>query len=299
MKILAAAAIVIATSAQATATVTPYDVPGSSSTSLWGVNDHGVLVGGDDNGGFIDDHGVITTVNLGGTPGVVTGISNTGVAVGTDGTNSFIYQAGVTTAFAVAGADSTQIRGISSNGRYIAGVSTSPAGHFDGFVWDNVTSTLSPIVGPSGLNVGVVQGVNDNGVAVGSLSGSHGGLIFDSVHGTTSYYTDAYGLTSLRFRGIDDAGDVGGWAIDADGDMVGFFGTLSGGFDTFKLGEGGTLVYGLNNLGEAVGSYTDADGFSHGFIASPSAVPEASSAATMAFSLLVLGARLARRRKAA
>ncbi len=300
-RILAATAIVLASAAPAhatTYTVTPYAVPGSSSTQLWGLNDHGVLVGGDDSGGFIDDHGTITTVNLPGSPGSVTGISNGGLAVGTDGINSFFYQGGVMTPFAVAGADDTLIRGISPNGRYIAGVFIT-GDEFDGFVYDNVTSTLSKIIGPAGTNVSVVQGVNDSGIAAGSLSGASGGLLFDAVNGTTRYVTDADGLTALHFRAIDNAGDLGGWALDADGNIVGFLGTLDGGFTTFDLGEDGTFVYGLSNLGEAVGYYGDADGLLHGFIVNATAVPEPSSTASMALALLVLGARFARRRQSA
>ena len=298
IRILAATAIVLAIAAPAEAktyALTPYAVPGSTFTQLWGLNDHGVLVGADDSGGFIDDHGTITVVNQPGTSGFVTGISNTGVAVGGDGTRSYFYQGGVFTPFAIAGADTTTIRGISANGRFIAGVYTT-ADTFDGFVYDTQTSALSTIVPPNGINVTVVQGVTDSGVAVGSLTGPDSSFLFDAVNGTSTYYTDVGGLTKIRIRGIDDAGDVGGWSIGTDA-FVGFLGSFADGFTTFDLSPDGTFIYGLNNVGEAVGYYDDDDGLPHSFLVNTTTVPEPSSTASMALALLVAGARLARRRK--
>ena len=294
-------ALAIAAPAQAASyTVTPYDTPGSTITQLWGINDHGVFVGNDDNGGFVNDHGNVSIVNPPGSTGFgLTGISNSGLAVGTDTVNSYFYQAGVFTPFAVAGADTTLIRAISSNGRYITGTFTDAAGDSDGFVFDNATSALSTILGPGGLNVSVMQGVNDSGVATGSLSGGPGSFIFDSVHDTTVTVTDGGGLTNLRLRAIDNAGDLAGWASDASFNIVGFIDTVAGGYTTFDLSANGTLMYGLDNLGDAVGWTEDADGGLHGFTVMPtSAVPEPSSAALLLIGLLAAGTRLGRRRGA-
>lgn len=292
-------ALVVASSAASAATsytVTPYAVAGSVSTQLWGLNNHGVLVGSDDNGGFIDDHGSITTIGTAGT--FVTGISDGGLAVGTDGTHSFFYDAGVLTPFDVAGAQATQVRGISANGRYLAGVFTDADGISDGFVWDKLTSTLSTMVPPAGAQYAVVQGVNDDGVAAGNLNGGFGSVLFDSTTGTTSYFTELDGLSFVHFRTIDDAGDIGGWAVDG-ADLVGFIDKPGEGAHTFHLDVNGTYIYALNEVGQAVGWDVDADNNLHSFTVDTSPVPEPWSAALMAFAFLAGGARLAKRRSAA
>jgi hypothetical protein len=303
MKLAAVAAmgaLALASSAASAATTyatTPYAVAGSVSTHLWGLNNHGVLVGSDDNGGFIDDHGSITTVGAAGT--YIAGISDGGLAVGGDGATSFFYDAGVLTPFAVAGAQDTQVRAISANGRYVTGTFTTAAGISDGFVWDNLTSTLTDMVPPPGAQFAVVQGVNDDGVAVGNVTMGHGSVVFDSTTGTSSFFTELDGLNSLRFRAIDDAGDIGGWAFDGVG-VVGFIDKPGESVHTFDFGAaGGTYIYALNNLGQAVGYDIDADGITRSFTVNMSAVPEPSSAAFMAFALLAGGARLAKRRRSA
>ncbi len=298
IKQVALAALAACTSAAASAyTVTPYAVPGSASTRLWGLNDHGVLVGQDDNGGFIDDHGAITTVNLDGAPGFVAGISNGGLAVGSDGTSSFFYQGGVYTPFSIAGANYTLLRGISANGRYATGVFETAGGEDDGFVFDRVTSTLSMLVPPAGNAFTAMQGVNDDGIAVGSLNVG-ASVMFDTAHGTTTTFTELDGLTGVRFRAIDDAGDIGGWAHSPATGITGFLDTAAGGLTTFALDSEATYVYGLNNAGEAIGFYEDPDSTDHSFVITASAVPEPSSAASTALALLAGCALFARRRKA-
>lgn len=277
-------------------TVTSYAVPGSTSTELWGVNDRGVLVGSYDNGGFIDDHGTITTVNLPGSPGYVAGISNDGLAVGSDGTNSFFYKAGVLTSFAIAGEEETLLRGISSNGRYAAGVAYGADGSSEGFVLDLASNTLATIAPPAGRNFTAVQGVNDLGVAVGSLNGSAGSMLFDSVSGTTTWFQALGDLSPVRARAFNDAGDLGGWGIDGDGKWVGFLETAATGLTTFDLGSNDTVLYALNNTGLAVGSYENDDGIDHSFVVNLTAVPEPSTTVLMALALAAIAVRRSRRK---
>ena len=300
--IAAATAILIGTSSAHAASwaITDVNVPGSSFTQTWGINNSGVIVGGDDFGGFIDTHGTFETINAPGAASTtLTGISSSGLAVGTTETDSFFYQAGTFTSYSVAGAALTTLRSISPNGRYAAGT-YSTATDTIGFVYDITTATRTDITAPAGHVINVVQGVNDLGQVTGSLNGGLG-LVYDLSTHTTTTYTASGDLSQYRFRAINDEGLIGGWAVtSADGGTVGIIGTPDSGFTIFDGAPdgGSTIIYGLNDVGEAIGFYTDVAGISHGFLATL-AVPEPTSTASMALALLVMGARLARRRKVA
>lgn len=298
-KLATAAAMVTLTcvsTAASALSITPYTVPGSTSTALMGINDHGVLVGFDDNGGFIDDHGQVTTVNLAGSPGYVAGISDDGLAVGSDWTTSFFYKAGVLTPFTIAGEAQTVFRSISANGRYASGITYDADGDAKGFVLDTVSDRLATLLPPDGAQLMDLHGINDSGIAVGNVIGGPGSMLFDSASGTTTYFSSLAGLENVRARAIDDAGDISGYAVNGDGEWTGFYYRATGGITTFDLGDNSTLVYGLNNAGLAVGSYENDDYIDHSFVINLSAVPEPATTTLMAFALLVVGFGMRRRR---
>ncbi|MCK9686403.1 PEP-CTERM sorting domain-containing protein [Scleromatobacter humisilvae] len=294
----AAAAVLVCGAARATTwTVSTFDMPGSNATQPLGINSSGVIVGGSDFGGFIDTHGSFVTVNPPTGIATLTGISDSGLATGTDfAGGSFLYQSGTFTPFAVPGAAGTVVRGISANGRYLTGIYTDGSSNL-GYVWDRTTSTLSTMTTPAGTSVLVIQGVNDAGVATGSLDSGEA-LVYDSKTGASTYFTNWGDLTKLRFRAINDDGQIGGWAIGPDGNFVGIVGSPTTGFDTIEIGTANqTVVYGLNDSGQAVGFYSGVDGLDHAFLAnSASVVPEPCASALLLAGIAFTGWGARRRR---
>lgn len=93
-------------------------------------------------------------------------------------------------------------------------------------------------------------------------------------------------------QGINDAGQIVGRYFDGN-NLYGFVDN-SGAFTTLSdpLGADGTSAFGINDAGTIVGYYAeDSPGtfnYVHGFIATPAAVPEASTTVSLGL-LLALG----------
>lgn len=278
LQLLISATVTAAAPAFAAYTATAFDIPGASTTQIWDITNTGQLVGTSSLGGWVYSGGVVDFLPayLGLTPSAL-GMSDAGIVVGSvtdpDGNaTGFLYEAGTYTPVVVAGADFTQVRHISADGRYATGYYTgiSLAG---GFVLDRNTAVLTLVPVDPGTNFMILQGANSSGLVVGSLSGIGGprGVIYNAIAGTTTTYTTAAGLTGPRFRDINEAGLIAGWI-----GTVSLVGTIADGFETFAVdGATSTIAQGINEAGVVVGSYTDANGDIHGFIAS---VPEPGSA---------------------
>jgi uncharacterized membrane protein len=261
-------------------TATPFDLPGASFTELWDITNNGRLVGNTDLGAFVYSGGVASYLpSYQGLQPAALGISDAGVVVGSlrevGGTNispvGFLYDAGTYTTLTVAGADFTQFRHISADGRYATGYYTGPS-VAGGFVLDRNTAALTLVPNAAGVSLMILQGANAAGLVTGSVAGTtSGAVLYNAITGTTSFYGSAGGLPSPRFRDITEAGLIAGWS-----GSVSLVGTVAGGFETFAVdGAQGTTAQGINEAGTVVGNYTDADGNRHGFIAS---VPEPTSA---------------------
>jgi uncharacterized membrane protein len=269
--ISAAAATTLPTFAAYTAT--PFDIPGSTSTDLWDITNTGQLVGNSNLGAFVYSSGAATYLPAyqGLLPSAL-GMSDGGVVVGslrdTSGNaTGFLYEAGTYTTLTVEGANFTQVRHISADGRYATGYYTG-ASVAGGFVLDRNSAALTLVPSGSGASLMILQGANSAGLVTGSVSGStQAAVIYNAITGTTTLYTSVSGLTSPRFRDITEAGLVAGWA-----GAVSLVGTTADGFESFSVPDAAnTFAQGINEAGTVVGSYTDANGNSHGFIAS---VPE-------------------------
>ena len=283
--------------------------PGSAITTLYDVNNSGQMVGfsfADHFTGpqaFVYADGVFTA--LSGPAGAVTssamGISDSGTIVGTfttslasDFAQGFIYSGGTYTTLQVNGADWTQLRGISPDGRYISGIYQSTA--IQAFVYDTLSATFA-FVG-SGTATTIAQGINKHGVMVGSdtlfATDSLPGFIYDIPTGARTD-VELPGAVRTAFRAIDDAGVVSGWFHGADDVIHGFTGYPGALQQIDVAGADHTLVQGSNNAGVLVGSFqaqydVDLGDYAEqaGFIAIPTAVPEPQTWALMAAGLLLL-----------
>jgi len=291
-----------ATTAQATYSVVPLTVPGSTMTQLWGVNDAGQVVGGSSVGGFVYSGGTFTFLpSIEGALPTAFGISNAGLVVGSyfsspgsNVSNGFLYDGAGYITFNVPGFSSTQIRGISLDGRYLTGYDNITNNR--GFVYDRVTLSLTVLQHPSTGNA-IIQGANSAGLVTGSFTGASGGaVIYNFANGSTTVYNTIGGTTSPRFRGINDAGLYSGFGTVGGGITVGLVGSFAGGWQTITSPNGtdGTFLQGLNNLGVVAGFYQDINGVFTGFVATP--VPEPQTYATLLAGLAALLAAVRRRR---
>jgi hypothetical protein len=276
--LISAAAVTASAQASATYTASTFDLPGASYTQVWDITNSGQLVGTSALGSFIHSAGVTSFLPtyLGLAPSAL-GMSDNGVVVGSvvDANGFFtglFYEAGTYTPLVIPGADFTQVRHISADGRYAAGYYSGPS-LTGGFVLDRSTSALTLLPAIANASTLIMQGANSAGLVTGSISSStnRSGILYDATTGVTTYYATAAGLAAPRFRDINDAGLITGFV-----GSVSLVGTVANGFETFSMaGATSTTAQGINEAGVVVGNYTDANGDIHGFIAT---VPEPGSA---------------------
>ena len=254
---------------------TTIDYPGATSTSAWGINNRGDVVGvytlADKTvHGFLWRGGQLTAIDF---PGAAAtdawGINSQGDILGDytlDGvTHTFVLTAGRFVTVDVPGATLTSLAGINTTGR-LFGIYNLP---------DKSTHTVV-IKGQETINYdypgGVTQGngMNNPGDLVGNytIAGvTHGYLQSDGKFTTfdfpNSAFTGAYG--------ISDSGDIVGRYRDASGATHGY--VYSGGtFTAIDIpGATQTAVSAINSVGDFAGRYTSG-GISHAFVMNAPAV---------------------------
>jgi uncharacterized membrane protein len=258
-----------------------FDGPaGATSSSALGISDSGVIVGGYFDGDAGDPNAYLRQK----------GFLKTGAA----------YQA-----LDYPGIANSNPRGISSDGRYVAGFSGSVADGKVGYVLDRSTGAYMSTRNELG---GFPQGVNNSGIAVGDVvtqETGYGrrvmGFTFDASTGLRTDYSFA-GFESTRFRGINNLGQIAGW-LDQGFDpvsnellsTVGFVGTPTS-FEILAVpGASQTVAQGINDAGWVVGTYVLNDEY-FGFVATP--VPEPETYALMLVGLTALFGVHRRRLKA-
>ena len=265
----------------------PLNRPGSADTQPWDINDAGTIVGWSTAGAFSYANGVFSSLslpvaNLGVT---ATGITNAGMVVGNYSTgdvnsptsHGFLLDDGIFSTFDLPGVVNTNIRHVSSDGRYLSGISDNASiSTSDGFVYDRQTSTLTHLLNDGSYSGVIVQGVNRYGQVTGSFVShvvnghmTRGAFIYDLLTQALAEFTDVAGRSRPRFRDINDNGLITGFVgtdafVGTPGDWFIFSPTA---------GQSSVVGYGLNNSGVAVGfALADITGQILGGVATP--VPE-------------------------
>jgi probable HAF family extracellular repeat protein len=249
---------------------TRIDVPGSTFTTVAGINNLGQIVGNSPAGSFLLSGGTYAMLNLRAPPN---GINDLGQIVGGD----FIYSGGNYTTLNVPVAvipGSTVASGINNAGQVVGFYQDRTFGAINSFVYSGGTYTTNLI---HNLHYDPAFGINNVGQVVGQALNE--GYRFDLGGGSTLFFyaPDAEETTP---HGIDDSGQIVGVWNRPDGIHHAFLLSDSV-FTTFDVpGASMTEAYGISNAGDIVGTYVDANGVQHGFLAAP--VPEPST-------LLLLG----------
>ncbi|HTU47539.1 MAG TPA: hypothetical protein VMF91_20925 [Bryobacteraceae bacterium] len=263
-------------------TYTTIVVPGSSFTpEAAGINNSGEIVGDFSSPsalgyqGFLDNHGVFTTVSVAGSSGTQAfGVNNSGEIVGlsftsTGDTNAFLDAHGTSTVLNVFGGPGAQANGINDSGE-IVGYDSGPSfSYITGFSLKN--GTVSPIFVPNSSGTEPL-GINNAGQIVGTYfdrSGEpHSFLYSNGSFSPINVPGDPFATAT----GINNSGEITGFMSGA----LGFQGFVddNGSFSTlFVPGSAGTEALGINDWGQVVGLYFDANGGQHAFLATPTPEP--------------------------
>ncbi|WP_206107921.1 hypothetical protein [Paludisphaera rhizosphaerae] len=291
------------------------DVPGSTSTTLNGINDTGVAVGSYDASfathAFIrQPDGTISTFDVAGAVSTYgQGINNAGLVTGyydIGGAYVGYLRAtdGTITSFTVPLALSTQGFGINNLGQIVGTYSLSGSLDFHGFIRSADGSSFTTFDAPGAVWT-YAQGINDSGVVSGFYfdGAAFHGYLRATDGSFTTYDVVASPFSAGTFgNGINDLGTTVGYVLDPVFDSsgplftaTGFVRQSDGTYQLFPIPPS-YLVYAMdiNNSNQIVGQYV-VDGVTHGFITQ--AVPEPGAYAMLAtgVSLLSLASSVRRR----
>ncbi len=296
---------------------TDFDASGSGlANTVNGISNSGIVVGtvlnpsDGSNTSFSGTPGAFTALNLPGTASA-NAINSAGQVVGNDGKNAFMLDSATPGASEqlltpVNGTTVSEIAlGINDGGTIVGqyvdnGSPASALGFVD--VQGNYT-TLNP---SGNTAVTSANGINNNGLVVGffgpnpnQTSGNPNqtsGFLFDTLTSQYTPLTDpaVSDLEFTQFLGINDSGEAVGYYQTNALIQHGFLYNTKTSAYTFlddpNVAPGGsTQITGISDSGEIAGFYANPNGGAQlGFVATPAAVPEASSLVSLSL-LLALG----------
>jgi uncharacterized membrane protein len=266
------------------------DYPRSNVSGIWGINDHGKMVGGYNNTNmelYSADHGYelrgnnFFTINY---PGAMQtdlfSINKSGEIVGafgnsqTDCCHGFKLVSGTYTQLDCPGSNFTVALGVNNSGDIVGMCADPKTGNATGYLLSG--GVYTSIIVPGAIYT-YTEGINNAGVIAGYYfdtgHNSHG---FTWNKGTITTIDYGNGYPNTYLAGINDTGViVGGYGTNMTiGSIVypwehGFL-YSSGTFSTFDAPFGDVQVtqpWGMNNKGEIVGGYVDSQGMLYGFYA--------------------------------
>ncbi len=249
-------------------TFTTIDFPGAATTTPWGINTRGDIVGLYANAdktthGFLLSQGQYSAIDFPGATGTeLYGLNSAGDVVGVytlDGIrHGFLQKRGQFTKIDFPGAASTETSAINPRGD-IVGFYVSADKVTHGFLLsgDQFTTIDFP-----GATFSFSTGINPQGDITGAYSSSgHGYLLSDGEFTPI----DVPGATFTNTTGLNARGDIVGRYV-AGGVSHGYLLT-SGQFSTIDF-PGSTFsgATSINQRGDILGRYRKADGVTHGFL---------------------------------
>ena len=271
---------------------TTVDGPGGGATTINGMNNAQTLVGLTTNSGVNSNflrlsNGTFEPLALGDNAAMANGVNLTETVVGVANGAAFQLVNGLSTAIPPPSSSSSVAFGVNDRGVVVGQSVAASGGTTPGF---SFSKGLFTVVGPppaENAKVINVQGVNNNGVAVGFFSTDgvhqHGFEFFlatlestvlpDPV--TARLTTDPLVLT--QFLAVNDNSVAVGYYQTASGSQFGFLFDLTTLTYTFldaplAAPVGGvqiTQITGIDNQGDVCGFFIDAAGTQHGFLATP------------------------------
>jgi uncharacterized membrane protein len=250
------------------------DVPGATSTIIFGINSAGQMVGQymteTRTSGFLYSNGSFTSINYPGSAVTsATGLNDRGDIIGSYYTNafhSFLYRNGHFTLIAYPGATSTQANGINNLGDIVGGyVDQASLWHAFRLHQGVFTSFEQP-----GADFTSAYGINNLGVISGyfvtycdgSCDIAQGFVFFGGKMHTAALNTELFG--------INDHNEVVGNCNDGRGEIAtGCLLTQSRTRNWNYPGMYATAPYGISGTGVVVGEIDDYSDLRHGFVAEP------------------------------
>jgi len=289
------------------------DYPHAASTSLWGINNAGQVIGQAQfvvNGpslSFLYNPKTGVFTSLPPVPGQVDsdavsngfiGINDPGVVVGStsfDGSTQsgvILHTNGTFTFFQHPGWPITIARAVGNSGLVTGYATNFDNSDFIGFIYDPVSNSFIDLLESPQT---IAQGINASNQVAGSAFFFPDGIYPGSPPGQYAFVRNGGGAITLfrvngsrtRARGINDFGTIAGFITVPPGVASGFVGTLAGlpgpgqnipDVDLLNVpGAVDTIAQAINNAEQVVGAWDLGDSaFQHGFIATPPTIGPAS-----------------------